>query len=420
MKKVLLSLTIVFCLVINSYALQTNEKVDSLVDFIKKDTFSFSSAYIEGLYTNKQLANFNLELLRASDRFLNYIHSSNGSFLLQLFAFTLLYFFNTKADTTLHEIGHGLRSKSYGLDFMLMPDYDNYNGFKKDENYFIFLFNELFNNKRAACALDPNTVQNLEYYFQDRGEINGYYNFEIIHSAGGINNNTYFAEKVAEDLHFKNSDQMHLLPYICYCRDLLYGAIYDKSAKQDGDDPYSIIAAFNSKGRDDFEKGTIFDAGVKSLLLSATTYSFWYSLFTNKPMIKPLGFRLPDTFPYITTKGMSYKVVSGYKVNEALNLIFGFESVFGKEAATEINLGLNHQICIDNFFPISYKGIVTFGQGLDLEASVLTPISKCFDVGFGCEIYSVTSLMGQRHALTNMKEGNGYSKSLFGFIQYRY
>jgi hypothetical protein len=136
-------------------------------------------------------------------------------------------------------------------------------------------------------------------------------------------------------------------------------------------------------------------------------------------MVKPYGFRLPDVFPYITTKGMSYKVVSGYEVNETLNLVFGFESVFGKETATEINLGLNHQTYID-LFPISYRGIITFGQGLNLEVSALTPISKYFNIGLDVELYSVTSLMGQRHALTNMKEGNGYSTSLSAFIQYRY
>jgi hypothetical protein len=414
MKKVLSAFGIVFCLVINSYALETNEKINSLVDFMKKDTVSFSNAYFEGFYTNKQLANFNLELLRASDRFLDIRKDA----LFQIVAFSPLVYFNLQAGVALHEVGHGLRVKSYGIDFMFMKDMDDYNGFHKDENYFNFLINSLFNTKRAACCLDANQSQDLKNYFEKSGKTNEIYNFDIIVSAGGINNNTYLAEKIAEDIHFKNYGQRYL-PYTQYVYNLLYGYNYDKVAKELGDDPYNIILSFNSKGRDDFKKGTISDAGVKSFFLSATTYSFWYSLFTYKPMVKPLGFRLPDVFPYITTKGMSYKVVSGYEVNQALNLIFGFESVFGKESATEINLGLNHQTYINNF-PISYKGIVTLGQGLDLEASAQTPISKCFYVGLGCEIYSVTSLMGQRHALTNMKEGKGYSKSLFSFIQYSY
>jgi hypothetical protein len=416
MKKTLSAFIIILCLIINSYALKPNEKVDSFVDFMKKDTISFSSAYFEGLYTNKQLTNVNLELLSASDKLLSYIHEKSS--MLKIATFLALAFFNSQAGEALHEIGHGLRLKSYGIDFMLLSDTHYYGYFTKDENYINFLFEEFFNTQRAACAADPYGCQNLLNYFKALGQMNDYYNFGIVHSAGGINNNTYLAEKISDDIYFKNSKKK-LLPYLLYIRNLLYGAAYDKTAKEPGDDPYSIIDYFNSKGRYDFKKGTIFNAGIKSLFLSATTYSFFYSIFTNKPMVKPYGLRLPDVFPYITTQGMSYKVVSGYEVNETLNLIFGFESVFEKKAATEINLGLNHQTII-GIFPISYKGIVTFGQGLDLELSCLTPISKLFDIGLGCEIYSVTSLMGQRHALNNMIKGRGYSNSIFVFINYRY
>jgi hypothetical protein len=419
MKKSLSALMIVLCLAINSYTLETNEKASSSVDFMKKDTISFSSAYLEGCYTNKQLANFNLEFLRASERLLDCIPEGySGSTMLKGATWFLLFIFNMAGSTTLHEIGHGLRAKSYGIDFMLMEDMDDDKSFHKDENYFNFFFKSLFNTNRAACSADETEHLNLTNYFVNSGKIDELDNFDIIFSAGGINNNTYLAEKISDDIHFKNSNTK-FLSYVSYICDLLYGAMYDKTAKKFGDDPYNIINDFNLKGRDDFKKGTISDAGIKSLFLSATTYSFFYSMFTNKPMAKPYGFRLPDVFPYITTKGMSYKVVSGYEASKTLNLIFGFESVFGKEAATEINLGLNHQISIYTF-PISYKGIATFGQGLDLELSCLTPISKYFDIGLGCEIYSVTSLMGQRHATTNMKEGTGQSKNLFAFIQYRY
>ncbi|MDR2067222.1 MAG: hypothetical protein LBP57_05320 [Endomicrobium sp.] len=414
MKKVLSTFTAIFFLVVNSYALEVNQK-NNFVDFMKKDTISFSTAYSESLYTNKQLTNVTLEFLRASDRLLNLIHENN---VLKIVAFGTLVLFNQNAGTTLHEIGHGLRARSYGIDFMLMTDMDDSRPFTKDENYFNFFFKELFSSKRAACAANSIGIKNLQHYFESLGKINDFYNFEIVFSAGGINNNTYLSEQISNNIHFNNSSE-RLLPYFIYVNNLLYGALYDTTAEKPGDDPFDIIYNFNQKGRNDFQKGTIYDAGIKSLFLSATTYSFFYSFFTNNSMVKPYGFRLPDVFPYITTKGMSYKVVSGYEVNESLNLIFGFESVFGKEAATEINIGLNHQAII-NKFPISYKGIATFGQGFNLEFSCLTPISKSFDIGLGCEVYSVTSLMGQRHATTNMKDGQGQSKNLFAFIQYRY
>jgi hypothetical protein len=37
-------------------------------DVLKKDSATLSSAYFDGYYTNKSLLNFNLEVLRASNR----------------------------------------------------------------------------------------------------------------------------------------------------------------------------------------------------------------------------------------------------------------------------------------------------------------------------------------------------------------
>jgi hypothetical protein len=249
--------------------------------------------------------------------------------------------------------------------------------------------------------------------------MNSYYNFGIIWSAGGINNNTYLAERISDDMYCKNSSG-RLLPYLSFVSNMLYGAIYDKSAKKSGDDPYNIIHFFQKKGRTDFKKGVICDAGIRSLFLSGTTYSLFYSLFTNEPMIKPLGFRIPDVFPYITTKGMSYKVVSGYEVNKNLNLIFGFESVFTEEPTTEYSLGINHAVKIARKLSMSYKTIATFGQELDLEASCSVPLSEYLSVGVGCEVCSVKNLQGQRHATSNMKNGECHNSNIFAFMSYRY
>jgi hypothetical protein len=366
---------------------------------------------LEGQYTNKQLANFNLELLRASDRLLDVIPNR----FLKIIVGLGLLIVNEQAGTALHEVGHGLRWKSYGLDYELMLNSNEHSSFKKNENFFKYFLENLFNNNRAACESNETQLDNLQTSLDKIS----FYNFDIIVSAGGINNNTYIAEKISDDILYKNSSG-RLLPYLVYLENMLYGANYDKSAKETGEDPYDIIYDFNVKGRDDFKKGVIRDAGIKSLFLSGTTYSFFYTLITKKTMIKPFGFRIPDVFPYITTKGMSYKVVSGYEVNKNLNLIFGFEKVFTVEEATEYSLGIDHIMKITQNFPISYRSIVTFGEGLDLEASCSVPLTEHFSVGLGLEIYDVKSLQGQRHAMTNMKEGRGSSNSFFATVSYRY
>jgi hypothetical protein len=42
---------------------------------LKKDSFTLSSAYFDGYYTNKQLVNFNMDCLRASDRALEWLEN---------------------------------------------------------------------------------------------------------------------------------------------------------------------------------------------------------------------------------------------------------------------------------------------------------------------------------------------------------
>lgn len=47
----------------------------------------------------------------------------------------LLFYANYKASVALHEVGHGLRFKSFGLDYKLMTDMESTSDFKKDENF---------------------------------------------------------------------------------------------------------------------------------------------------------------------------------------------------------------------------------------------------------------------------------------------
>jgi hypothetical protein len=132
------------------------------------------------------------------------------------------------------------------------------------------------------------------------------------------------------------------------------------------------------------KEGVIKDAGLISTFLSGTTYS----IIRHKPICFR-GFRMPDVYPYITTRGMSYKVVSGYEVNEDTRLLFGFERVFYKEQATEYSIGVDRIAKLS--LPIHYKCNITFGLGLDLECSITVPVSSCFSVGIGCEYYHFSS-----------------------------
>jgi hypothetical protein len=284
------------------------------------------------------------------------------------------------------------------------------------QNYFSYLLCQTFIGALNGGSTTWSRSQHDE--LEKSLDNDSFQNFYIIASAGGMNNEMYFAEKIADDIYERNQQVSFPLIFHLFCR--ICPTIYDQLAnsKSESNDPTAIIGAFKKKERSDFKRGTISTAGIVSLFLSATTYS----IFTQEPLTL-YGFRLPDVFPYITTKGMSYKVVSGYEINKDLKLIFGFEKVFGTEPATEFNLGINRTVKLP--IPMQYKGIVTFGRGLDFEATCTVPVSPRFSVGLGCEIYACESLQGQRHASKMLSKSgselsDGYSGDVFAFVSYRY
>jgi hypothetical protein len=180
-----------------------------------------------------------------------------------------------------------------------------------------------------------------------------------------------FAESIGYDMYVKK--EVSILSWFLYLTERFSGVHYDSIAKDNelGDDPTAIINAFITKGRKDFKRWVIKDAGLISTFLSCTTYS----ILKYKPICFR-GFRVPDVYPYITTRGMSYKVVSGYEVNENTRLLFGFERVFYKEQATEYSIGVDRIGKLS--LPIHYKCNITFGLGLDLECSITVPVSSYF------------------------------------------
>jgi hypothetical protein len=250
--------------------------------------------------------------------------------------------------------------------------------------------------------------------------------FCIIMGAGGMNNETCLAENIGYELY--TGEQSHSLAHAVYLFSRLSPIQYDLFTddnvdhdKTSSDDPLLIRTAFLKKGRNDFKKGTIATAGAISLLLSANTYS----ICCGKDLRTLYNFRLPDVYSYITTRGMSYKLVSGYQVNKDLRFLFGLETVLKIDQATEYHIGIDHIFRLP--LPVRCKLVFTFGQGLDLESRVQIPISPSFTIGFGLEHYTSSSLDGQRNITSNIFNNNPTtinenitSTDVYGFILYRY
>jgi hypothetical protein len=394
-----------------------SQESENLYDCLNKDNATLSSAYIDGYCTNKQLVNLNMEILRASDRFFQYVDkriNKCASVLLCLVLFRI----NQGACVALHEAGHALRFKAVGIDCEF-GDSDGVISTRILDYYSKKCFFRCFTDLNGWCRpVSSGEIRKLTPEETTKILNNKDFNdFMIIMGAGGFNNQILFAERIGYDMWSRK--QVDPLSYCIYLDQRFHVIKYDWDADDDfeSNDPTLIVHSFKRNGRTDFKKNTIADAGRVSLFLSASTYSIIFG----KP-ITLCGFRLPDVYPYITTRGISYKVVSGYEVNENTRLFFGFESVFENKCATEYSIG------IDTIAKLHYMCIATFGLGLDLEASVTFPLSSCFSVGVGCEYYNFSSLQGQRniteHIADNAESSNlnrdATSTNIFAFVSYRY
>ncbi|MDR0662133.1 MAG: hypothetical protein LBF76_01975, partial [Holosporales bacterium] len=196
-------------------------------------------------------------------------------------------------------------------------------------------------------------------------------------------------------------------------------------------------------------------------LLNGTTYHIIHATFEamsgneHRGPWEPLGFRFPDIFLYFTTRGISLKVNSGFRVNDDLRFIFGAERVLGLERtvlkkkvqeiakrygfgdedtleyagellylkemfvgkpAMEGHFGLQHTLG-ENWNNLTYRGVITFGSGVCFEGLLQLPITKDLGVSFGGATYATKSLLGERHArdLSEKRSGN-----LFLSVFYHY
>ncbi|MDR1910582.1 MAG: hypothetical protein LBQ26_01925 [Holosporales bacterium] len=362
---------------------------------VETDTLTFSSAYFEPLYTNKGLAVFGSDLLRLLIRGEDYWRFK--SFWVKLGYYCLGTYITSAFRTAYHEVGHGLRSRAYGYDYQLMFANDT-DPMRKDENFFKFFVRDLLTLRRGACrsnALASSPSQNKRV---------------AIVAAGGMNNNAYFAEAMSDDL-YRRQD-VHFFEGVNYICGQLYAAAYAAGAGVLEDDPIHVEANWRILGvpaaREDMQR-----ASCISFLLSATTYrtlfAIWNELVHTGRQTGPFsiyGFRVPDIFSYTTSKGMSYKLVSEYKVRDGVHILFGCEHVGHGLPATEVNVGLEYDLG-ESWRNLSCKGVLTFGQGLNVEAACTLPILERLLATLGGALYSRDSLLGERHAPDLRKKYSG-------------
>lgn len=184
---------------------------------------------------------------------------------------------------------------------------------------------------------------------------------------GGLNNQMRMSQSVADLIYNSNGHLLYGFDYtIGKLSSYRYSVVFERANSNgnisSGNDILHILSSYVVRGYE-INSSDIMQGSVISLLGSSTTWAFVYSAFTELPkgsfLVRPPvwhGWRLPDLNFYMTSQGLSYEVVTGYKINPNWYVGLSAEYVYKGKRAYEIGPSVTYT------FPTSIGQFELSGQ----------------------------------------------------------
>ncbi|CAO5683071.1 MAG: hypothetical protein HEEMFOPI_00829 [Holosporales bacterium] len=317
------------------------------------------------------------------------------------------YLFSDISQTVYHEFGHARAFESLGGSYHYGVPIDRNSHYRANNVFSLYALilkkHALYESKGALTScrlLRPLTVKQ-----------------DLVVSAAGLNNQMRLSQEVADLIDNNNG-------HVLYAIDYMLGKIsahryaditeiqQSNGTVSTGNDIDAIIKRYADMGivvsTSDIKKGSLMSLG-----LSATTWTFIYSMIKNlrSGMVieSPVWhkWRLPDVNFYITSKGLSYEVITGYHLNDHWYLGLSTEFVYKGNNAFEIS-----PFCVYQFENKSgyykIKSQTTISQKFDVGASFgldWMPHSKRWGLGAKYICHNASTLLGERN-IPFVKNGN--------------
>lgn len=245
-----------------------------------KNTITVSTGYFESYYTNKYIANFGIEYLNLSNLFIDkaidklfeydklYEQKSNLRHIANFTSFLIKFYIIEGFTTAYHELGHAMRNSAVGYDYYFgISDVNMYHDMLvHNKNFFSFLFDTTFVRPLKGGYTMP-IINSTEREAKT----------DLIISAAGINNETYFQEKVIERNYLNNN--LNISNFLYFISSKIGNIRYVISSKKYENnlsyDPNSVLINYRllniNVDRDDL---------IKSFAISILSSQFTYSFYT--------------------------------------------------------------------------------------------------------------------------------------------
>lgn len=318
-----------------------------------------------------------------------------------------------------HEFGHGTRKSAMGIPTTFKPKY-TYNFPQFFLETLLKPVNPSQNNLWAATTgLTSELAYELEgdnpYLTYSGSGANRIYTRtnrgKALIAGAGFANDTQWTETLGEQIYLNNA--VHVSSTISYTLSKLLPVFYT-SAQGAGD----LEEISDSAG---VSQGAIKTASLLSLALSTTTYNMWQSMTNGQQYVKKQdtikSFRMPDVSTYFT-HGISYKINSGYSLNDKTYIPLAFESVLqgSLQKQTEFTIGAVHQLNDKT----TLDGRVLYNlnrKGLSLTSKISRQINDKTTAYISAYQYDINTMYGERNTTDFRKQK---ATSIYAGIQIKF
>lgn len=404
---------------------------------------TLSLGYLERVFnSNQALVNFPVSVVDSYGALFEVATASINKqwwsrLIISIAELPVAYWISNSIFVPYHEFGHARFYHASGRDYLYTTA-----GYGKRlsgiSNYWILSAGRLItppfffpgSGNASARAIGDASVNSslLNYWGQNA--------VSIISSASGLNNQTFLAKTLAQEIYRRDG---HITQTSHYLINKVSGfgySLLDRKSTSliaEISDVGSLLERYQAKGYGIKHR----DLELQSLVsvLSGTTYAllrgYYNYLAHGDARVYPaelFGIRIPDINSYINARGLSFEFVSGYRVNRALFFDLAYEFIWKGDSA--------HQVTPSGHFDVA--SIAPSVDSLWLNADVV--IGNGLGFGFGTEwmprfadlgfwnhfsyfadltLYNAFNLYGERN-ITSLRNGRTMSLSALGGLRLNY
>lgn len=363
-------------------------------------TLSLDSGYLRQLNSNRGLRHFGMEWTDVNSWAFDALNEaqpfgwSRDARLLLWTGFSL--YTADVYNTFYHEFGHGSRLEALGYRtrYRIGSTGDLT---RSPWTFFVRRFGDPFNDAYAVYSTsDREFTSPVSRFVNSDGTLTN--DGQILINAGGLNNAMSFSGSLSDRLRERGGHVGEGLPYLLGKLDATFYGTGDTGDLKD------LETYYGRKGVSVSDT----DLRLYNVLATAASQSTWAYLLglrdyvangdTRVEAMTYRGFALPDVENYLNTRGVSWKVSSGYRLDDDTYFPFAIDFITRGAGAQDYNLGVRRR---DFLLPNSEAGLdFILGSGLGVSTFYSKKLYGNLSLTVGWDHFNGRNLHGERNAVS--------------------